>query len=380
MFRITRSKFCYSNKVMSLLSLLKQTINKCSGKRILAIGDVILDHYIWGNVKRISPEAPVPVVEFLSEDFRLGGAANTIANIRSLGGQVDVVSVVGKDENGNKLRRMLEDIGANVDGLVEDQRRPTIIKTRIIARNQQVVRIDREIKDEADDNLKQTMIRAIESFVPFADAIIFSDYDKGVVSRDLFKVTLGRAKEQGKPVVIDPKMQNFWHYKGATIVTPNLKEASAAFGQEITDDDSLLKAGYTLLERLGLEALLITRGDQGMSLFEAAKPTSHQPVAVATPTEDIRLERRCTPAQDKNKNIPVVTHIPAAAREVFDVTGAGDTVVAVFTLALAAGAKMLDAAKIANCAAGIVVGEVGTASVTPEELISTLQSQYDKEL
>jgi D-beta-D-heptose 7-phosphate kinase/D-beta-D-heptose 1-phosphate adenosyltransferase len=340
------------------MSSLTEIIKKFPDKRILVIGDVILDHYIWGNVNRISPEAPVPVVEFLSEDFRLGGAANAAANIRSLGGQVDVVSIVGRDENGNKLRRMLEDIGAHVDGLLEDDGRPTIIKTRVIARNQQVVRIDREIKHEADGNLKQAMIWSIESTIPLVDAIIVSDYDKGVVSRDLLSFTLAHTKEQGKTVVIDPKMRNFWHYKGATVVTPNLKEASAAFGREITDDDSLLEAGYTLLERLELDALLITRGEQGMSLFEAANPDS-----LSFASQDV--------------NIPVVTHIPATAREVFDVTGAGDTVVAVFTLALAAGASMLDAAKIANCAAGIVVGEVGTASVTQEELIRTLRKNCE---
>ncbi len=207
----------------------EEIINKFSDKRILVIGDVILDHYIWGDVKRVSPEAPVPVVEFLSENFRLGGAANTVANIRRLGGQVDVVSIVGKDENGNKLRKMLEDIGVHVDGLVEDEERPTIIKTRVIARNQQVVRIDREIKHEADGNLKQAMICSLESTIPLADAIIVSDYDKGVVSRDLFKLTLARTKKQGKPVVIDPKMRNFWHYKGFDNCYPEPERGICSF-------------------------------------------------------------------------------------------------------------------------------------------------------
>ena len=324
------------------MSLLTEVIERFPSIRIVVIGDVILDHYIWGDVSRISPEAPVPVVEVKEENYRLGGAANTVANIRSLGGLVDIVSIIGRDENGKRLRQMLSNVDANVGGLLEDGGRPTIIKTRVLARNQQVVRIDRESKDEVDGNLKKEIIRIAEATIPEVDAIIVSDYDKGVVSKDVLEAVLTHAKEQGKPVVVDPKMQNFWYYKGATLVTPNVKEASAAYRKDITDDTSLLDAGKTLLKRLELSALLITRGEHGMSLFEAVS------------------------GQTK------VTHIPTVARDVFDVTGAGDTVVAVSTLALAAGASMLDAARIANCAAGIVVGKVGTASVTAEELKESL--------
>ena len=324
------------------MSSLTEIIERFTSIRILVIGDVILDSYIFGDVSRISPEAPVPVVEVKEESFRLGGAANTVANIRSLGGQVDIVSVIGRDENGSRLRKMLQEIGANVEGLLCDGRRPTIIKTRVIARHQQMVRIDREIKDKVDGELKEEIISIAESTLPKVDAVICSDYDKGVLSKDVLEVVLAHAKEQDIPVVVDPKMQNFWHYKGATLITPNVKEASAAYGKDITDDASLLDAGKTLLGRLELSALLITRGEHGMSLFETVG------------------------GQIK------VTHIPTVAREVFDVTGAGDTVVAVSTLALAAGASMLDAAKIANCAAGIVVGKVGTASVTVEELRESL--------
>ena len=320
------------------MSSLTEIIERFSSIRILVIGDVILDHYIFGDVSRISPEAPVPVVEVKEESFRLGGAANTVANICSLGGHVDVVGVIGRDENGNRLRKMLQEIGASTDGLLCDNGRPTIIKTRVIARHQQMVRIDREIKDKVDGELKEEIIRIAESTLPKVDAVICSDYDKGVLSKDVLEVVLAHAKERDIPVVVDPKMQNFWYYKGATLITPNVKEASAAYGKDITDDASLLDAGKTLLGRLELSALLITRGEHGMSLFETVG------------------------GQIK------VTHIPTVAREVFDVTGAGDTVVAVSTLALAAGASMLDAARIANCAAGIVVGKVGTASVTTEEL------------
>lgn len=323
-------------------SLLTEIIERFPQKHIVVIGDVILDHYIWGDVSRISPEAPVPVVEVRDENFRLGGAANTVANIRSLGGEVDVISVVGKDENSNKLQNMLSCIGANISGVLEDDKRPTITKTRVMARSQQVVRIDRESKREVDGKEKEKIICSAESAIDKADAVIFSDYDKGVVSKELLEFVFSKAKKRNMPVIVDPKERNFWNYKGATVVTPNLKEASAPLGVNITDEESLFAVGNALLERLELSALLITKGEHGMSLFEVVD------------------------------NAPAkVTHIPAVAREVFDVTGAGDTVVAAFTLALAAGASMLDASKIANCAAGIVVGEIGTAVVTPKELMES---------
>jgi len=330
--------------------MLAQIIERFPQKRIAVIGDVILDHYIWGDVSRISPEAPVPVVEVIDENYRLGGAANTVTNIRSLGGEVDVISVVGKDENGNKLKKMLSCIGANVSGVIEDDKRPTIIKTRVMAHNQQIVRVDRESKHEVEGNPKEEIICFAESAIDKVDAVIFSDYDKGVVSKELLEIAFFKAKKRNIPVIVDPKERNFWNYKGATVVTPNLKEASAPLGVNITDEESLLVVGNTLLEKLELSALLITKGEHGMSLFEAV--------------EDKRVA--CPTALAK------VTHISTVAREVFDVTGAGDTVVAVFTLALVAGASMLDTAKIANYAAGIVVGEIGTASVKPKELIEVL--------
>ena len=346
------------------MSLLTEVIERFPSIRIVVIGDVILDHYIWGDVSRISPEAPVPVVEVKKENYRLGGAANTVANIRSLGGQVDVVSVIGRDENGSKLRNMLQEIGTNVDGLLYDSGRPTSIKTRVIARHQQVVRIDREVKDAVDGYLREEIIRISEATIPKVDAVILSDYDKGVLSKDVLEAVLTHAKEQGKPVVVDPKMQNFWYYKGATLVTPNVKEASAAFGKDITDDASLLDAGKTLLERLELSALLITRGEHGMSLFESVKSVQEAVSGQIKVTAENQRTRQFEAERSE--------HIPTVAHEVFDVTGAGDTVVAVSTLALAAGASMLDAARIANCAAGIVVGKVGTASVTAEELKESL--------
>lgn len=319
-------------------------IERFPQKRILVIGDLILDHYVFGDVDRISPEAPVPVVHVKEDSFRLGGATNACANICSLDASVDIIGIVGRDGNGKKLIDMLKEIGVNLDGLIFDGGRPTIIKTRVIAQHQQMVRIDRESKLELDGNLKERMFNLVKLAIEKVDAVIISDYDKGVVTKELIEVIVSSAKKRNIPTIVDPKEKNFWNYKNVTVITPNLKEASTPLSVNVTDEESLISVGNTLLERLQLSALLITRGENGMSLFESVDGTSTK-----------------------------VTHIPTVAREVFDVTGAGDTVAAVFTLALAAGASMLAAAKIANCAAGIVVSELGTGSVTKEELIDALK-------
>lgn len=328
------------------MSFLSDIIAKFSDQRIVVIGDVMLDQYIWGNVTRISPEAPVPVVEVVSESFRLGGAANVVANIRSLGGQVLLISAMGEDESGARLRKMLLESGTNVDGLLVHPERPTTFKTRVIAQHQQLVRIDRETKQEIPTDLGRDMLRYAETFIPNAHAVVVSDYDKGVITPEILTDIFDCAQKFDKPVIVDPKMRNFWHYGGAMVVTPNQKEAGQASGIEITDEDNLLLAGQELLRRLEIPAVLITRGEHGMSLFKR-KGLANSDGKEAT-----------------------VTHIPAVARDVFDVTGAGDTVIATFSLALAAGVSMVNAVKLANCAAGIVVGKVGTATVTPMELVT----------
>jgi rfaE bifunctional protein kinase chain/domain len=310
---------------------------------IAVIGDIILDHYIWGGANRISPEAPVPVVQVESETFRLGGAANVVANILSLDGHASIIGVVGKDASGQKLADMLQEAGANLDGLVTGNDRQTTLKTRVIAQHQQIVRIDRETDCEIDEACGREITRISKSIIPEVDAVIISDYDKGVVSEYVLREIFPCAKEHGKPVVVDPKFRNFGSYEGATIVAPNLKEASAAAGMAIADEGSLVSVGNALLRKLRSEAVLITRGEHGMSLFRGSDGS--------------------------------VVHIPAVAKEVFDVTGAGDTVVAVFALALAAGASMLDAARLSNYAAGIVVGKLGTACVSPDELVAALNEE-----
>jgi D-beta-D-heptose 7-phosphate kinase/D-beta-D-heptose 1-phosphate adenosyltransferase len=306
-------------------------------QKILVIGDLILDRYIWGKVDRISPEAPVPIVEVTKEDFLLGGASNVANNIRALGSSATIVGVIGNDRAGNVLTNLLDEQGIRCQGVVRCSR-STIVKTRVIAHNQQVVRFDREDKERLDGKISKELIEYIRGVLPDHDAVIISDYKKGVVSSELIEEVLKSAKPFHIFVSVDPKVSHFKFYKGVSLITPNLVEASLASGIEIKDEKSLINAGKTLLKKISCDAVLITRGEQGMSLFEKEK----------------------------------VTHIPTVTKDVYDVTGAGDTVIAAFTLARAAGASMKNAAVIANHAAGIVVGKVGTAVATPDQLLKSL--------
>lgn len=317
---------------------LKGIVKNFRNTRILVIGDLILDRYIWGKVSRISPEAPVPVVEVTDDNFMLGGAANVANNIIALGGEVTVAGVAGKDRAGEVLRQLLEDKGIGC-AIFEDSR-PTTIKTRVIAHNQQVVRFDKEDKNRISGRVMENIVTFLRHAILEHDAVIVSDYKKGVVSRELIKEILKTTRQKKKFLAVDPKVSHFHCYKGVTLITPNLMEASQGSGVDIKDEKALIKAGRTLLSRLSCSAVLITRGEEGMSLFEKER----------------------------------VTHIPTVARHVYDVTGAGDTVIAAFTLAYASGATMQEAALIANHAAGIVVGEVGTAVATPEKLRQSLKT------
>lgn len=331
---------------------LQTVLDQLEGKHVLIIGDVILDEYIWGDVNRISPEAPVPVLEIASETTRTGGAANVAQNIVNLGGRVDLIGVVGDDSNGKTLIQMLEQVGIDASGICTDTDRPTSTKTRVIARtsdtststHQQLVRLDRESQVPVKSAIHEQLMENALNRIPYVDAIVFEDYDKGGVSGRLIQGVLRSARQHGKPVVVDPKVENFWNYKGVTSITPNHKEAGLAVNQKIFDKDSLVSVGEEILDRLNLEGLLITRGEQGMSLFRRS-----------------REGELC------------VDHIPTQAQEVFDDTGAGDTVVAVYALALAAGADMLDAAQLSNLAGGIVCGEVGCVAVNRDQLLHGIQ-------
>ena len=323
----------------------------------MIIGDAILDGYVWGDVKRISPEAPVPVFETTTEKTGCGGAANVAQNVASLGGNATLVGVIGEDREGEKLVQMLTEMNLVTTGVYIDPQRPTSTKTRVIARGattssdrepdlgHHLLRIDRESKEEISPQIREHLLDAIASQLPKSDAIIFADYDKGVVTPQLIKGVMKHTKSYGIPIIVDPKQNNFWHYEGVTAVTPNHKEASAAVNTEITDVSDLVAVGEKILDRLSLKALLITRDAKGMSLFH-------------------RLTDRTVK----------VEHLPPHSNIVTDVTGAGDTVVAAFTLALAAEAEFRDAAMLSNLAGGIAVGKMGCATVTPKELLHTIET------
>jgi len=312
-------------------------IDRFSGLKALVVGDLMLDHFIWGSVSRISPEAPVPVVEVTRDSEMPGGAGNVAANMASLGADVFLAGLLGDDEAGDRLLARLSGLGTiRTDHTVRAQERTTSVKTRIIAQHQQMVRFDRESKGEPHPDIQKQLWQRIEAVLPEAKCIVVSDYAKGVVSARLFQKLLPAAKKRGIPVIVDPKIENFGLYRNVTCITPNQNEALGGAGRHhLKSEEDLLDVGRKLIKKLNLKSLLITRGERGMTLFERAK----------------------TPV-----------HIPTRAREVFDVTGAGDTVIGTLALALAAGAPARVAAELANYAAGIVVGKIGTASVTQDEL------------
>ncbi len=321
-----------------------KVIHSFADKKVLIIGDLILDRYIMGKVSRISPEAPVPVVEVTEESFLLGGATNVANNIIALGGKVSIAGVIGKDMAGRILKELLEERGVTTEGIIED-RRPTTVKARVIAHNQQVVRFDREDIRKLDGKNLVNLLGYVKKAMLAHDAVIVSDYKKGVITPALIKALVRYAKSRGTFIAVDPKVGHFHFYKNVSVITPNLMEASQGSGIEIKDEKSLMKAGRTLMSRLSCKSVLITRGEDGMSLFE--KGTAKEVKSI---------------------------HIPTVAKKVFDVTGAGDTVIATLALAHTAGASLADAARIANHAAGIVVGEVGTAVATPDVLIKSLRT------
>lgn len=323
----------------------------------MIIGDIIVDEYIWGDVTRISPEAPVPVFETSIERSGCGGAANVAQNVASLGGNAALVGVIGADRTGEKLIQMATEMNLGIAGVCIDSERPTSTKTRVIAHaaastfaektqepGQHLLRIDRESKQKIPDRLSEHLLTEVVSQLPASDAVVFADYDKGVVNAQLIKEVVKQAQFYNVPVVVDPKRDNFWYYEGVTALTPNYKEASAAVHEDITETADLIAVGEKILDRLSLEALLITRDADGMSLFQRE-------------TDGMQVK-----------------HLPPYSSVVTDVTGAGDTVVAVFALALAAGAEFHRAAVLSSLAGGIVVGKMGCATVTSEELCEAIKA------
>ncbi|MGE5280271.1 MAG: D-glycero-beta-D-manno-heptose-7-phosphate kinase [Deltaproteobacteria bacterium] len=302
--------------------------------RVLVVGDILLDEFIWGKAERISPEAPVPVVWAQERSYMPGGASNVANNIAALKGQVVLCGVVGEDGNAETLCSALRARGVDTDGVLADAERPTTVKTRIVAQHQQVVRVDWEKTHPLAPAGARRLLGAVERNIEACDAVIIEDYGKGVVTPFVLKSVIGLARRRRKIITVDPKVEHFAYYKGITAMTPNEKEAAAGAGIGIKTDADVDRVGRALLKKSGAKGVLVTLGEKGMKLFAGGR----------------------------------ITHIPTMAQEVFDVSGAGDTVIAVFTLALAARVRMEEAARLANAAAGIVVGKVGVAVVTPGEL------------
>ena len=314
---------------------LKAWIRRFSDTKILVVGDIILDKFVWGDVTRISPEAPVPVVEVTQETKRLGGAANVLNNIASLGGHPILCGVVGEDRAGGEIVERIRDLGLPVEGVVPVNDRPTSVKSRVVAHNQQVVRFDRESRKRIQPEGVHRILDFVKQVRSEVHAIIVADYGKGVISEGMMEGLRSLVWDSEIIIGVDPKTGNFASYKGIDTITPNHYEAGAYCGMEIHDEHTLLEAGRRMLETLEAGSVLITQGKDGMTLFE------------------------------RNGE---ATHIPTVARKVFDVTGAGDTVISTLCMGLAAGMDLKSAAVVANYAAGIVVGELGTSTVTVDEL------------
>jgi D-beta-D-heptose 7-phosphate kinase/D-beta-D-heptose 1-phosphate adenosyltransferase len=319
---------------------LAERVGSFRGRRVVVIGDVILDRYLWGRATRVSPEAPVLVVDVEREEFRLGGAANVAHNVAALGAEPVLIAAMGEDGKADDLERQLRARGVDPDrGLVRDGSRRTTVKTRIIAHNQQVLRADEESREPLPADARAELWNRARAALDGADAVLISDYGKGVVTPDLLERLLPELSRRGIPSAVDPKEEHFPRYRGVSVITPNAAEAADAWGRRFRSEADLIEAGFGLRERMAVESVLITRGEEGMSLFTAE---GH-------------------------------THFPTRARKVFDVTGAGDTVIATIATALAARASLPEACILANHAAGLVVAELGTAAASAADLVQSLE-------
>ena len=310
-----------------------------SRRNILVIGDLMIDEYLWGDVERISPEAPVPIVQIREENYRLGGAGNVVNNLVDLGARVMVTGVIGTGKQGTLMLERLAALNIETGGVVRLSDRPTIRKTRIIAADQQVLRIDWEKVAPVPEEFMPPINKFLEQYIPEVDAVIVSDYGKGLISEKLMQTITAAARQHGKFAVVDPKGLDFSRYAGVDMITPNKKEASLAAGIDIMDEPSLIRAGNRLLDIVGAETVLITLGKDGMAL----------------------MRKEAAPF-----------YIKAKSKQVYDVSGAGDTVLAVMGLGVASGFSLEESARIANVAAGIVVGKIGTATASVDELRAAL--------
>lgn len=307
---------------------------------VLVVGDCMLDHWLWGTVNRISPEAPVPVVEIERSTYTPGGAANVVHNMCKLRAHAGLAGVIGQDDSGKRLQEILVEEGARVDALIALEERPTTTKTRIIAHNQQVVRADTECRDRLNGTATKRMLAAVGDTLGDYQAVLFSDYNKGVLTSDLIEPLMSAARKKGASIVAQPKPENISMFHDVTVLAVNEREARGSTGLACDTDAEIEKAGRAMLEKMHPQAVLITRGHRGMSLIEKGQEAHH---------------------------------VPALARQVYDVSGAGDTVVSVLTLCLVAGASLIEATQLANLAAAVVVQKIGTATVEIDEIIASMR-------
>ena len=343
---------------------LKRLIPRLRGKRIGVLGDLMLDRYLWGTASRLSPEAAVPVVDFVEQSECLGGAGNVAANIATLGARVEAFGVTGNDEPGRALQKCFRAVSIADKGVLADSKRVTTVKTRIIAKHHHVVRVDQERREPLRTETQERLLRLLFSALKHLDALVLSDYDKGLITDDFADRVLSAAHQLHVPVFVKPKTSRLYAYRGARAIVCNAKEAGFYVTRSLADEQSVEEAGRALLAHFGCSAVVITRGEKGMSLFEESSPRHIHIPAMGL---EVTYARVGQPGVERG----------ATGRQVFDLTGAGDTVLSVLALAAAAGAPLADAAMLANTAAGVVVGKLGTASVSPQELTRALQEIHD---
>jgi D-beta-D-heptose 7-phosphate kinase/D-beta-D-heptose 1-phosphate adenosyltransferase len=348
-----------SNNIHDSVPRLKRWIPRMRGKRIGVLGDLMLDRYLWGTASRLSPEAAVPVVDFVEQSECLGGAGNVAANIAALGAKVEAFGVIGHDQAGRAFERCLRAASIADKGAVADSKRVTTVKTRIIARHQQVVRVDHERREPLGPETQEKLLRLLFSALKRLDALVLSDYDKGLITDDFADRVLSAAHQLKVPVFVKPKTSRLYAYRGARAIVCNAKEAGFYVTRSLADEKSVEEAGHALLARFGCSAVVITRGDKGMNVFDEALPRS---IHIPATGFEVTYARVGQPGIERG----------VTGRQVFDVTGAGDTVLSTLALAAAAGAPLADASMLANIAAGVVVGKLGTASVSPQELLYAL--------
>ncbi len=341
------------------LPRLKRLLPRLKGRRIGVLGDMMLDRYLWGTATRLSPEAAVPVVDFVEQSECLGGAGNVAANLAALGARVAAFGVIGEDEPGAALRRCLRQAGITDQGVIADKSRVTTVKTRVIARHQQIVRIDHERREPVAASVEEKLFRRVLAPLKTLNALVLSDYDKGLITDAFADRVLSACHQLRVPVFVKPKTSRLYAYRGARVIVCNAREAGFFVTRSLQDEKSFEEAGRALLAHFGCSAVAITRGEKGLSIFEESSPRH---LTIPATSFEVTYARVGQSGVERD----------ATGRQVFDVTGAGDTVLSVLSLAVAAGATLPDAALVANTAAGVVVGKLGTASVTVPELAHAL--------